>query len=306
PGAERIDQAGEGEAGEGSVAGSGLWLLDKPRGQATDLLGELVADQAHSFLALDPSRRGLVDRPCLDGPGHPRHGLDDGLVADDDDAVRSLQHSGIDRLRVLVGHASPDLGDSGSGHGIERCPGGGAGRAHPDVVAGDLAHDGAGHPRLAVVLAADDQDGRLLLDHDLYLCSTVGKTAAELVDTCRDAIAAEQSRHAGGWPTSGVQWTAFMSTTRQQGRASRISTTRLRTLAQWLQIHANVAQLGARGWTRRKRRGRSSSRSSGHRAAGAWASPRRSGARVRPYRLSHDPGTALRRSAGRRRRRGQN
>src|SRR5699024_3574677 len=170
----------------------------------------------------------------------------------------------------------------------------------------DLAHECGGHLRLACVLDAYEQDGRLLLDHEIYLCSIVGKNDVELVDTCRDVIAAEQSRHAGGWPTSRVQWTAFMSTTHQQGRASRISTTRLRTLAQWLQIHANVAQLGARGWTRRKRRGRSSSRSSGHRAAGAWASPRRSGARVRPYRLSHAPGTALRRSAGRRRRRGQN
>src|SRR5699024_5918775 len=109
----------------------------------------------------------------------------------------------------------------------------------------------------------------------------------------------------GGWPTSRVQWTAFMSTTHQQGRASRISTTRLRTLAQWLQIHANVAQLGARGWTRRKRRGRSSSRSSGHRAAGEWASPRRPAERVRPYRQAHDHGTAVRRSAATRRRRGQ-
>src|SRR5699024_9443281 len=111
------------------------------------------------------------------------------------------------------GHASPDLGDRGSGQGNERCPGGGAGRVHPDGVGGDLAQECGGHLRLACVLDADEQDGRLLLDHDIYLCSIVGKNDVELVDTCRDAIAAEQSRHAGGWPTSRVQWTAFMSTT---------------------------------------------------------------------------------------------
>src|SRR5699024_6931745 len=145
---------------------------------------------------------------------------------------------------------------------------------------GDLAHECGGHLRLACVLDADEQDGRLLLDHDIYLCSIVGKNDVELVDTCRDAIAAEQSRHAGGWPTSRGQWTAFMSTTHQQGRARRIRTTRRRTLAHWLEVHAQVAQPCARGWTRRKPRRRSRSRSSGHRAAGAWASPRRSGARV--------------------------
>src|SRR5699024_3128765 len=134
-------------------------------------------------------------------------------------------------------------------------PGGGARRVHPNGVACDLAHECGGHLRLACVLDADEQDGRLLLDHDVYLCSVDVKSHQELADTGRDVIAAEQPLHAGGSSSLRFHRAALMSTTHQQGRASRVSTMRLRTRARWLPVLAGVAPLGARGWTRRKRRG---------------------------------------------------